>query len=234
MSDSGNAEFDRYAKEYTDLHKASISSSGEEPSYFSRYKATYMAEWLRRHASKTPSTVLDFGCGIGNSISHLRFVFPSAQLCGVDPSSDSIQIAISTHSGAATFLVGNDRELPYADDSFDLVQVACVFHHIQPGRRAHWLEEIRRVLRPGGHLFVFEHNLLNPLTVKAVHDCPFDEDAILLPKRELLNLANQSGFVDICARYIVFFPKALGCFRPMEPYLGMVPLGAQYVVHAVA
>lgn len=234
MNESHSAEFDRYAETYTDLHRASIRASGEEPQYFSRYKAQYMACVLGSAKGASALDVLDFGCGVGNSIPHLREAFPHAQLVGVDPSGESIELARGTHAGAAAFRVNAESAIPYPDHSFDLVQVACVFHHIRPPERLHWMQEIRRVLKPGGNVFVFEHNVLNPLTLKAVRDCPFDEDAILLPRRELLGLARNAGFASFKARYIVFFPAPLAFLRPLEPTLGFIPFGAQYVVRAIA
>lgn len=234
MNNTGTPEFDRYADRYTDLHRASIRASGEEPSYFSRYKARYMAAALARGKATRPLDVLDFGCGVGNSIPHLRDAFPNAHLHGVDPSGESVQLAAQAHADKADFRVNDGDRLPYADACFDLVQVACVLHHIHPQQRQGWIGEIRRVLKPGGEIFVFEHNVLNPLTVKAVHDCPFDEDAILLPRREALGLVRVAGFTHVRARYIVFFPAVLSLLRPLEPWLGLVPLGAQYVVRATA
>jgi hypothetical protein len=109
-----------------------------------------------------------------------------------------------------------------------------VFHHIPPGERACWVSELRRVIRPGGALFVFEHNPLNPLTRKVVNDCPFDEDAILLPRRETTTLLRDAGFEDVAADYIVFFPQALAVLRPLERRLAWLPAGAQYAVHGRA
>lgn len=234
MNKQSVPEFDRYADQYTDLHRASIQASGEEPSYFSRYKAQYMAAALGAQNVARPMELLDFGCGIGNSIPHLREAFPHAHLHGVDPSGESIQFAERTHSDKALFQTNTDDQLPYDAQRFDLVQVACVFHHIPPAQRQHWMREIHRVLKPGGEIFLFEHNILNPLTVKAVRDCPFDEDAILLPRSESLGLARTAGFGKIRARYIVFFPAALAVIRPLEPWLGFIPFGAQYVVRATA
>lgn len=234
MNKPGTPEFDRYADQYTVLHRASIHASGEEPSYFSRYKAQYMADAVGAERAALPLAVLDFGCGVGNSIPHLREAFPNARLCGVDPSGESIRVAERAHADTATFRASDGQRIAYADQSFDLIQVACVLHHIVPMERSHWMREIRRVLKPGGSVFAFEHNLLNPLTLKAVSDCPFDEDAILLPRRELVGLARSAGFPDVRARYIVFFPAAMAFMRPLEPFLGRIPFGAQYVVRATA
>lgn len=234
MSRSRDTEFDEYASSYTDLHRASIHASGEEPAYFSRYKAQYMAHALGPRRANDPLAVLDFGCGIGNSMPYLREAFPRASLSGVDPSTASIATAAEKYGNDVVLRVNADGRIPFPDASFDAVQAACVFHHIEPGQRQRWMEEIRRVVKPHGTVFVFEHNVLNPLTRKAVRDCPFDADAILLPRCELLDLFRTAGFSRIRARYIVFFPAALAALRAIEPYLGWLPLGAQYVVGAIA
>lgn len=233
MTDPDKREFDRYADSYTDLIRTAIRASGEEPSYFSALKARYMAAWFDKHACGHPFDVLDFGCGVGNSISHLREAFPTARLHGVDPSGESIRLASGVHA-YATFAANTDESIPYADHSFDLVQVACVFHHIRPSNRLQWMKEIHRVLKPGGHVFVFEHNVLNPLTVKSVRNSPVDQDAILLPRRELLDLMRNTPFKQVSSQYIVFFPRMLALLRPLEPFLGWLPFGAQYVVQATA
>lgn len=234
MGKSVKPEFDRYAEEYTDLHRASIQVSGEDPVFFSAYKAKYMGAWLGDSVRAKPLSILDFGCGIGNGIGHLRQAFPAASLHGADLSSESIRLAIDSHAPDASFRTIDGTRLPHDDESFDVVMAACVFHHIPPNERTHWMNEIRRVLKPGGHVFVFEHNMLNPLTLKTVRDCPFDEDAILLPRSELLGLIRQAEFEGTQSRYIVFFPHFLAFMRPLEPVMGWVPFGAQYVVHAIA
>jgi len=234
MNKSVKPEFDQYAKEYTDLHRASIRTSGEDPAYFAAYKAEYMASWLGVDARAKSLSILDFGCGVGNTIAHLRKAFPGASLYGADLSGESIRLASESHAREATFRTIENARLPHDDASFDLVMAACVFHHIPPAERAHWMSEIRRVLKPGGHVFIFEHNMLNPLTLKTVRDCPFDEDAILLPRSELLDLTQHAEFENVRCRYIVFFPHLLGFLRPLEPVMGWIPFGAQYVVHGIA
>lgn len=224
-------DFDHYAARYRDLHNASITASGEESEYFAQYKADVAMRELGP-AALAAIKVLDFGTGIGGSIAPLRRVLPNADLHGADISSESVAMAEGRHGNHASFAVISNNLLPYPDASFDLVFVACVYHHIPVDQREHWTAEIRRVLKPGGHLLVFEHNMLNPLTRKVVRDCEFDKDAILLPRRELLGLVGQQPFQAIKAQYIVFFPKMLSFLRPAEGSLGWLPLGAQYYVHA--
>ncbi len=226
-------EFDQYAAQYRDLHNASITASGEESEYFAQYKADVAVRELGP-AALSPLKVLDFGTGIGGSIGPLRRAFPNAELHGADISSESVAIARDRHGTHASFETISGNRLPYAKAAFDVVFVACVYHHIPVDQRENWTREIRRVLKPGGHALVFEHNMLNPLTRKVVRECVFDKDAILLPRRELLGLVRQHAFQAVKAEYIVFFPRALSFLRPIESSLGWLPLGAQYYVHARA
>ena len=50
------------------------------------------------------------------------------------------------------------------------------------------------MLKPGGMLFVFEHNPLNPLTRHAVNTCVFDENAHLILARTMNNRVRKAGF----------------------------------------
>lgn len=233
MSQPPEPHFDHYARSYRDLHKQSVRASGEEPDYFAAYKVAYMARALGREAAAAPLKILDFGCGVGSSIPHLVSTFGSAHVHGLDVSGESIELARNDYPGAAFDVIG-EQSLPLPDASMDVAMAACVYHHIAPAERARWTRELKRVLKPGGHAFLFEHNPLNPITQKVVRDCPFDDDAILLPRAESLSLLRDSGFAAVDVNYIVFFPKPLAFLRPLETLLAKLPLGAQYVAHGLA
>ncbi len=226
-------QFDRYARDYRDLNAAAVRASGETPDYFAALKASYMSRVAPLPEDGTPRAILDFGCGIGGGIPHLRHVFTGARLHGVDASGESIAMA-RADCGDAQFSVIEDNRLPLPDATFDLALAACVFHHIAPVERLHWMRELRRVLKPGGKVFVFEHNPLNPLTRKVVREYPFDEDAILLPRGETLALLADAGFCEAKSDYIVFFPRMFAALRPLERWLSPLPLGAQYAAHGIA
>jgi ubiquinone/menaquinone biosynthesis C-methylase UbiE len=218
-------EFDRYARDYARLHGESIRASGEEPAYFAASKAAYVA---RAVAAETPARLLDFGCGIGGTLGFLRDALPRTKLHGMDVSRESLAMAAQAHPDVALSAIEGDR-LAMDDDVVDVAVAACVFHHIAPAERAKWLGELRRVLKPGGRLFVFEHNPWNPLTRKVVDECPFDEDAILLSSVETRGLMRDAGFEHTHVDYTIFFPHALAALRPLERLLTRVPMGAQYV-----
>jgi SAM-dependent methyltransferase len=228
------ALFDHYAPRYADTVNASIGASGESVEYFAWLKAALM-----RHAygAAAPTSILDFGCGTGVSTRALRQLFPSAtDVTGVDPSPDSIRSATETQHphGGVTYQISGPEELPFGDGAFEAIFTACVFHHIERDEHQHWLQELRRVLRPGGSLFLFEHNPYNPLTRRAVRDCPFDEGVVLLQPQYARESLRRAGFKADRARYYFFFPAVLRTLRPLEALMRWLPLGAQYYVRAIA
>jgi hypothetical protein len=85
-------------------------------------------------------------------------------------------------------------------------------------------------LRTGGRLFVFEHNPYNPVTRHLVNTCPFDADAVLLTRAETVALLKTAGLEPSAAAYCLFFPRLLAGLRPLETWLGWLPLGGQYFV----
>jgi SAM-dependent methyltransferase len=223
------AEFDRFADEYNQAHEKNIAITGEKPEFFHEYKIKVLDRMVRER-NLQPRNILDFGSGIGNSTPFLRRYFSRAQLTCADVSKRSLEIAASRFPGMAIQLPIQDQQIPVANDTFAISFSACVFHHIPHEEHIHWLRELLRVTSPGGVLAVFEHNPLNPLTIRAVNSCPFDENARLIRAKHLLESYHDSGWRDATAQYHVFFPHALAGLRVLEPHLSALPLGGQYSV----
>jgi len=217
MNESEIEKFDRVAHEYSQLHAQNISASGEPVEYFAQYKI----DCLRRLGVPSGARVLDYGCGIGNLTSLLVGNF--ATVTGFDPSAGSLDLA---RQRLPETLFVDDPALLH-DASFDVAVLSGVLHHVPVAERQALLVDVLRKLRPGGRVFVFEHNPYNPLTRRAVDTCPFDDDAILLPPREVRALLRGAGFASVAQDFIVFFPRALKLLRPLEPALSSFPLGAQ-------
>ncbi|HVJ94125.1 MAG TPA: class I SAM-dependent methyltransferase [Labilithrix sp.] len=225
MQERAEQKFDEYAKSYEGLHRTSIAASGEDPAYFHDYKVDCLR---RKNLLRGP--LLDYGCGTGNLTE--RFARAHGELHevhGYDPSSESLAEA---RGRAPTARLHTDvSTLPR--DHFATAVLSGVLHHVQPREREGVLETVRSTLRSGGHVVIFEHNPINPLTRRAVAACPFDDDAILLWPWEARRLLRRAGFDEVRLDYIVFFPKPLAFLRRLEPRLRRLALGAQLMLTAV-
>ena len=222
------AEFDKFADEYVAIHSKSIRASGESPEFFAEYKIKDMARVL--DGVLAASRILDFGSGVGTSVPYVRSLFPDAALTCLDVSDRSLDIARGRYGHEADFVPFDGTVIPFDDDLFDVAFASCVFHHIDGVSHIPLLQELKRVIRPGGFLFVFEHNPFNPLTRHVVNTCPFDENAVLITGQRMRKVFNRVGFGDVRLIYRIFFPRLLSGFCFVEPYLAWLPLGAQYYV----
>lgn len=96
-------------------------------------------------------TFLDIGCNWGRwSISASRLGY---DVVGIDPMLDGLRAAgrvARQLESKAQFVAGETRWLPFADASFDVVFSYSVFQHLRKEDVRRALDEIRRVLVPGG------------------------------------------------------------------------------------
>jgi SAM-dependent methyltransferase len=98
--------------------------------------------------------VLDVGSGPGFLADEMaREVGAGGRVVGVDPSESMLALA-RRQTAAAEFLPGGALELPFADDSFDVVVSTQVLEYVEDVATA--LAEARRVLRPGGRVLVVD------------------------------------------------------------------------------
>jgi len=207
--------------------QAAIGASGEDVAFFARLKV----DQLRPFLPIAPRRVLDFGCGVGNITAELAAVFATAAVVGCDVSARSVEHAAAHNAnGARVTFASFTNTLPFPDASFDLGFTSCVFHHIDREQHKHWAKELRRVIAPGGSLFVFEHNPANPFTRGVVRDCVFDKGVVLLKPGYARALFQGAGFNAEAPKFYFFFPHLLSWFRPLERWLRWLPIGAQYFV----
>jgi len=141
------AEFDLLADEYYEQHKVNIRMTGETPEFFAEYKVADLAEFVRKR-DLASGQILDFGCGIGNSIPFFRKHFGQSSLNYCDISPRSIDIAKSRFPGNENYMV-IENCIPLPTHSQDIAFSACVFHHIPHQEHRHWLTELQRVLPSG-------------------------------------------------------------------------------------
>jgi SAM-dependent methyltransferase len=101
-------------------------------------------------------SILEFGCGSGRVIRHFRCV-EGLRLVGTDANSRPIEWDRNNLPGIEFSHNALEPPLAYSDGSFDLIYALSVFTHIPLGWQRAWLDELRRVLRPGGYLLCTVH-----------------------------------------------------------------------------
>jgi SAM-dependent methyltransferase len=117
--------------------------------YIGRRKiiAGFVADICSRVTDRRPR-ILDVGCGTG---ANLLMLSRYGDAEGVDVSEDAL--AFCRERGLADVRQGAGEELPYDDNTFDLVTAFDVVEHMDDDLAG--LSEMYRVLRPGGHVLLF-------------------------------------------------------------------------------
>lgn len=227
-TETEKVDFDKFANEYENILDKQLNFFGEENSYFADYKIKLVKETI----GFKPENILEFGCGIGRNLKFFSQYFPESNIYASDISEKSLSIAKQENPGVNLFLL-NENEIKNKTAKFDLIFVSCVFHHIQPSLRKGSIRGIYNMLNRKGAVYIFEHNPYNPVTRYIVKTCPWDTDAILLNMKETVSLMKESG-LDIAEKnYSLFFPSQLKFLRPVENYLGKIPMGGQYYVKGI-
>ncbi len=229
------ATFDAAAQSYEQQLQLGISLSGETANYFVRGRVRKLVELTQRYTKSQPTTLLDFGCGVGNAVPELLDSYAGTQLTGVDCSIASLALAHRRFSALLQYrhrVNWKQGTQSLSAESFDLAYSAGVFHHIAPEQRQFELERILQSLKRGGLFALFENNPWNPGTRWVMSRIPFDRDAICLTPTESRQRLQVAGFEVLDTQHLFFFPRLLAGLRLTERYLRHLPLGAQYVVLA--
>lgn len=103
--------------------------------------------------------ILDIGCGTGTLAVELKQGRPDLEITGIDP--DPKALARARHKAeragvAVEFIQGYAAALPFPEASFDRVFSSFMFHHLEPEQKPRMAGEVRRVLRPGGLLYLLD------------------------------------------------------------------------------
>jgi len=224
------SEFDKFARDYESILSESISAYGFSPSYFDEYKIGEVCRFVKSEGLENKQIkFLNFGCGTGRSEKFIRKYFRKAAIFSIDVSEKSIEIATENNRELdnVVFKSFDGYQIPF-EDRFDIIFAANVFHHIAHEEHSVVLKRIYQNLNENGFLFIFEHNPLNPVTVRIVRSCELDRDAKLLSPFYTNRILSQSGFGWRRLRFMLFFPKYFRFLLPLEKYMGKIPFGAQY------
>lgn len=202
-----------FAKEIAVQDRVAIEY--EQKRYQAPYAKKYHQWCVEQMLSRvqTDGRILDNGCGIGL----LYEKIPAKRLVGIDLSSEMLR-----HAGKFSdqLVLGNSQQLPFKADSFDLVFCRSLLHHLPAPELA--VQEMHRVLRPGGQIVLAETNssLLSALPRRlANRSRHFSEVHTNLSRRTLESLLEPCFVVDDVSYFgyvaypLLGFPDVVNIFR---------------------
>jgi ubiquinone/menaquinone biosynthesis C-methylase UbiE len=118
-----------------------------------RYREEFHIPHIAEFEQHSGERILEIGGGIGTD--GRQFAKNTGYYFDVDLSFNSLSLArrgFQLYALSGTFVNGDAEHLPFASNTFDLVYSHGVLHHTAETGQA--IDEIRRVLRPGGKAII--------------------------------------------------------------------------------
>ena len=164
--------------------------------------------------------VLEVGCGEG--VLAVELAKRGAAVVAVDASLDMLAAAAArarTNDCPLSLARAEGTALPFRDGSFDLVVAKTVLCFIGDGQAM--LDELARVLRPGGRLAIGELNRWSPWAaqrrIRAWLGSPLWRRGRVRTAGELRHLAERAGLAVETIEGAIYYPRLAWAARLMAP-----------------
>lgn len=121
-----------------------------------RKAAAYIAKLLTPHLNETEHRVLEWGCGPGRIIRHLKdqHPFSSSTVVGADYNAETVAWCREGLPDLSFKVNESTPPLPFDDGQFDVVYAISVFTHLSEEVHTPWFDECLRVTAPGGIILI--------------------------------------------------------------------------------
>lgn len=134
-----------------------------EPGYVWRSGQERRLEMIRQW-SDLNGRILDNGTGLGTYLEAIGRANPAGVRVGLEIEHER---AVSALARADAIVLGVGEQLPFADNSFDLILSNEVIEHVADDRAS--VAEMARVARPGGRVVIFAPNRWYPVEQHGVY-----------------------------------------------------------------
>ena len=117
-----------------------------------------LREALPRHPGLAQARLLDIGCGTGAFLREVKRNYPRLAVTGLDLSAPYLSVAGRRLADWSRVELVEDaaEAMPFGEAEFDVVSVIYLLHELPPRTRRTVIDEVRRVLKPGGTLILVD------------------------------------------------------------------------------
>lgn len=176
------------------------------------------------------SNVLDICTGTGDLVFFINKINPNLNITGIDFSEKMLEIARNKqkdYQNNMKFFLADGRELPFEDNTFDIVTIGFGLRNIENYERV--ISEIHRVLKPKGQIlnldfscdksfansvFDFLTSILTSFTSKKnSFRYLISSKKEFLSSTDLINLFRRKGFIFLKRKYFAFEVISAEVFR---------------------
>lgn len=190
------------SRTYFNLHRGSRLARGG----YWRHDYRFSLEELAR---LKPGELIDIGCGPGAFLCEVEKRFPEIRLSALDLSEEMIGVTRRRLRETAACTVGDAEHMPLASGQYDAVTCNMSIHHYPHPQDA--VNEMYRILRPGGALLLNDMDCVRP--VRALANVVFPllpgGDVKMYERREIEHMLWNAGFRS--ARYRKILPFSFLC-----------------------
>lgn len=159
--------------------------------------------------------IVDLGCGFGKSTRPFAVRWPQAEVIGIDLSAPNLRLAHAQAEvkGLPIQLLQRDAaDTGLAPGSVDLVTATMLVHEVPPEAIAAILEEVARILAPGGELRILDFQLTgDPVRDMAMREHGIRNNEPFMPMlfdTDVLRLCGDAGLKD--TQWVAFDERGAG------------------------
>jgi SAM-dependent methyltransferase len=150
---TGIPYWEKRARQYGARSVLNINHTEEEATAVTEMQITEIFPHLRQQLNGSERLILDYGCGPGRFTRELANLI-CGEAIGIDPIKTLIDLA--PQAANVRYEVTRTGRIPLADSCVDVVWICLVIGAIEPEALTTTCQEIRRVLKPAGLLFLVE------------------------------------------------------------------------------
>ena len=181
------------------IHRARLYDIGIR--LWGRRGSRWRADLARRLDLRPGDRALDVACGTGRLAFELAgHVSPDGTVDGVDAATEMVDHATATNNRLwlpVRFQTALAQHLPFPDGTFNAVTCTLALHHIAHDDRQQAVEEIHRVLRPGGRLLIADFQTPTSGLARYLARLRFGHAMAERPLDQASDLLQAAGFVAL-------------------------------------